>query len=182
MQSIRIVAGLLVALSCSFAPACLQNLQAPEPPAAPASVDDEPANEAQEALAEEQVGEATEAISDAYVFQQVRPDDGKEEGGGWQEATATLSFVEHHHLISTYSYSCTMLVGMPIRAKGRGRISARLAGQISEDVTMVAAANVRDSRSTWVDQGEVFCIALREEMLRLFKDRYRAYGVRVSRL
>jgi hypothetical protein len=45
--------------------------------------------------------------------------------GGWQEATATLEFREHIGLSSSYSYSCTMKVGMPLRAKVPGRIQGR---------------------------------------------------------
>src|SRR5262249_449438 len=47
-----------------------------------------------EAITEEPIGEAPEAASSFYVFHETLPDDGKEEGGGWQEGTAILEFRE----------------------------------------------------------------------------------------
>jgi hypothetical protein len=143
---------------------------------------EEPTDETREASTEEPTGEATEAASSAYTFHETLPDDGKGDGGGWQEGTATLEFMEHTGIFSSYSYSCTMRVGMPLRAKIPGRISARLAQRIAMEVTLDAAGDVKDTRSTWVEQGEAFCIQLHDEMLRLFSSRYRNYGVRVNRI
>jgi hypothetical protein len=171
MQRARLISGLLLVLSCLLAPACLQGPQAPELL---------PTLDRGEAITEEPIGEASEAASSSYVFHQTLPDDGKDEGGGWQEGTATLEFTERTGLISSYSYSCPLKVGMPIRAKVPGRISPRFAQQIAVEVTLDAAGNVKDTRSTWVDQGEAFCIQLREEMKRLFKARYPKYGVKVE--
>jgi hypothetical protein len=181
MQRARLISGLLLVLSCLLVPACLQSSQAPEPLPAPVRAGDDAFGGCRLSVAEP-IGEATEASSSAYTFHETLPDDGTGDGGGWQEGTATLEFTEHTGLFSSYSYSCTMRVGMPLRAKLPGRISARFAQQIATEITLDAAANVKDTRSTWVGQGEAFCVQLHDEMLRLFSSSFRNYGVRVNRI
>jgi hypothetical protein len=104
-------------------------------------------------------------------------DDGKEEGGGWQEAVTRLKFVDARHLVIK-TWWCRVIVGMPLRARMAGRISPDYAAQVTADVAIVAAPVTMALRSEWMAAD--FCKRFRDVMIQSFRDHYKILGARVE--
>jgi hypothetical protein len=121
----------------------------------------------------------TEAYSPSlFQFVTTIPDDGKGAGGGWQVATARLNFVDARQLLMPKTWSCIVEVGMPLRTAADGRISARYAAQVTADIATEASPRVMLLKPQWMQAD--FCDQFGEEMLRLFRKRYRTLGARAT--
>jgi len=117
----------------------------------------------EQSSAAERIGEAAQAAYEhTFHFVVVVDDDGNDAGGGWQSATATLSFVTWRGILPYY-FTCPLEVGMPMRSRVHGRISPAYAARITAEV----ATDVTDSlepEQDWQGRGVVFCAELRERM------------------
>jgi hypothetical protein len=112
-----------------------------------------------------------------FRFGTILNDDGKGEAGGWQEASADLSFVDTRTLIP-HAWTCRITVGMPLRAVALGRIPPGMAAEMSANVATDASGVVMHSRPSWL--GAEFCVALKVEMLSMFAGRHPQLGARVT--
>ncbi|APR83284.1 Hypothetical protein A7982_08633 [Minicystis rosea] len=122
-----------------------------------------------------------EAVQGAYEstfhFATTVLDDGQDDGGGWQVASARLKFGDWRHLPPNF-WTCAVVVGMPLRSAMAGPISSRHAAQITAVVVTEATEEVMRARPRWL--GEDYCIALRAKLREKFRTRYRTLGARVS--
>jgi hypothetical protein len=141
--------------------------------------------EAQRSDGTEPLGEAQQESggrpfgSKEFPFVVARKDDGKEEGGGWQTANATLHFVfTEWGIIPTYQWQCRLEIGMPLRTELEGRISQSRAAMLSAEIANDAADSLEGR--DWKGQGALFCIELKDGMQKLFVSRYLEIGARVN--
>ncbi len=111
-----------------------------------------------------------------FRFVSVIPDDGKDEGGGWQEAAAVLKFIDGRHLIPA-AWSCRVTVGMPFRTSSEGRITPEYAADVTATVATDASEAVMHRRSDWLPAS--FCAEFIGEMRTMFRERHRGLGARV---
>lgn len=156
MRSTHLVAAVVVFLSCALLSAsCVQSPNADTEGAAPAT-QPEPTAETQQPNYE-----------DVFHFVEIVKDDGEGPAGGWQEATASLSFCEWRNTFLPVCWKCPMKVGMPMRTEKRGRISRRLASQMTAEAATDVTDVLMHSRSSWVGQSYVYCKELRESMKKL---------------
>jgi hypothetical protein len=174
MRTARIFAALFLTTSALGTASCVSS---------PESTVDEPREVREELSANdaEPTGEAAQpAYESTFHFAVVVPDDGKDEAGGWQKATATLKFGDWRHPFSPNLWQCPIAVGMPLRAKLQGRISPQYAAQITAEITTEATESVMHSRDRWL--GEEYCRELYRQMQQMFRGpRYRI-GATVARL
>lgn len=112
-----------------------------------------------------------------FKFTTVLPDDGSGEAGGWQAATAGLNIVRWESLIPEF-WTCTVKVGMPLRTVVHGKISAETAASVAAGVATQAAGTVRKIQPP-LPQG-IFCVKLKDEMTRIFKNELKSYGARME--
>jgi hypothetical protein len=112
-----------------------------------------------------------------FKFVTTVKDDGQGEAGGWQEASADLSFVDTRTFIPR-SWSCHLIIGMPLRVAVLGRIAPDSAAEMSADIATDASGVVMHSRPEWLTAE--FCQALKVEMQGLFGERHPHLGARVA--
>ena len=173
---VRHFSAVVVALSCVLLTAsCLQG----------------PADErgGEQAGGTEPIGEAQQQAwtfpfpygSKNFPFVVVREDDGKDDGGGWQEARTVLYFGEWIGTLEKYEWKCPIVVGIPVRSRKEGRISASRAAYVTVEVANAVVPALGASRDSWENQGAAFCVALYDGMRDMFKVKYGGYGATVSR-
>lgn len=103
-------------------------------------------------------------------------DDGRDTGGGWQDATAKLRIVDMRHLIPRI-WSCLITVGMPLRTTGEGPISPETAATRSAAIATQASAAVMRRQAEWIPAA--YCKQLGDEMSALFLIQHPRLGARV---
>lgn len=91
-----------------------------------------------------------------FNFVTIVADDGKDVGGGWQEAKAALTFAHNLFEMTT----CQVRVGMPLRTKLLGKIAESAAASYSASAANTAAGKVWP---TELPPG-IFCSTFKEEM------------------
>lgn len=130
------------------------------------------------------IGEAKQAAyEDTFHFAVIVKDDGEGEAGGWQDASAKLNFVttDDGHILP-YFFRCPVTVGMPIRSKHNGRISAQYAARITAEVTTEITEAMMHERD-WRGEGEAYCDQLRTRMQRALQAApYEVHGTKVTKL
>lgn len=112
-----------------------------------------------------------------FHFVSTRADDGTDQGGGWQQAAASLNFVDGRHVIPQ-SWSCQLVVGMPLRTARDGRIAPERAAVVSAEVATIASSAVMRRQPEWIPSA--FCVRFCEQMRLFFKDDHPTLGARVS--
>ena len=112
-----------------------------------------------------------------FKFTTIVADDGKDLAGGWQAATGTLYYYRLTGFESE-EWTCTVTVGMPIRAQYYGVISAGSAATMAAGVASVASFNLMHVKPE-LTQG-IFCHRLAPEMQQLFKTTYLNLGATVK--
>lgn len=112
-----------------------------------------------------------------FKFVTLVADSGEGKAGGWQKASASIGFVDDRQS-PTASWSCPLAIGMPLRAELMGKISAAKAADMSSTVLTYAGSSTMHSRPAWV--AALFCIKLRENMQKLFKEAYPNLGATVA--
>jgi hypothetical protein len=115
--------------------------------------------------------------SSLFTFTTTLPDDGTDLGGGWQEAQATLSFVDARHLIPN-GWICNLTVGMPMRTANQGVITAAKAASMTAAAATTASATVMHSQPSW--RQATYCPAFARELVAVLKTRYPGIGARAS--
>lgn len=97
-----------------------------------------------------------------FKFVTTIPDDGSSEPGGWQKASVSLSFNRWVGVLPE-SWTCPQItIGMPLRNKDQGTISAEMAASVSAELaTEVSGVVMTDD----IPQG-IFCHKFKEEMTR----------------
>lgn len=111
-----------------------------------------------------------------FPFVTTRPDDGKDEGGGWQVAKANLEFIRIIVPTNVIVWHCPFNVEMPLRAEKIGKISPKRAAKMSAEV----ANSVDAGMDHTLPQG-IFCDKFIAEMRPTFKAKYPDLGARVTR-
>ncbi len=119
--------------------------------------------------------------SSDFSFTTTLPDDGKEEGGGWQEAHANVPITDARGDMFL-GWTCKVKVGMPLRTKTHGAVNAKRAARVSADVGTRAYKAVLPRRQPGEWTPGTFCPLFRKEMTDLFKsiEAYKLLGARVE--
>ena len=84
--------------------------------------------------------------SSVFKFTTIVPDDGKDEAGGWQAATASLKFYRWTGLFPDLPWTCSVTVGMPLRAAAYGTISHTYAATISAGIASQAGMDLMHAK------------------------------------
>jgi hypothetical protein len=117
--------------------------------------------------------------SSVFKFVTIVKDDGEGEGGGWQQAIGTLSFFRWTTLVPE-SWTCTVTVGMPLRAQLYGVITAKQAGIITAGIATTSAFVVSNQQPN-LASGYAFCTAFKAEMGSEFAEQYPRLGAKVNK-
>lgn len=112
-----------------------------------------------------------------FAFVTIINYDGKSLAGGWQEAVATLRFVDARHFIPQ-TWTCNVKVGMPIKPEKYGVISATAAASMSAGAATLASVSVMKSRPEWI--AALYCGDFKTAMERTLNTTYKDLGARVS--
>ena len=115
--------------------------------------------------------------SAAFTFVVIIPDDGKDDAGGWQEASSDLKFVRWTSVVPEY-WKCHVTVGMAIRSKVDGVIAPSYAAAISAAVATQVSANIKASNPD-IPSG-IFCSKLVPGMDTMIKKLYSTLGPTVK--
>lgn len=113
-----------------------------------------------------------------FQFSTIVADDGRDGGGGWQQATAVLRFADTRHVIPTI-WSCRITIGMPIRAVAYGKVSPNQAADWSAEMVTEASTVVMKRRESWIPT--LYCIELVAETNRCFNERLPRLGAQAKR-
>jgi hypothetical protein len=115
-----------------------------------------------------------------FKFATTLPDDGQDAGGGWQVANVTLDFDRWTGILPE-SWTCDVAVGMPLRTKAYGVISAAFAAVASADVANQATSYLMHNPNE-IPQG-LFCAQLPGAMNAMFAADavYKNLGARVTK-
>jgi hypothetical protein len=115
--------------------------------------------------------------SAAFHFKTIVADDGKDEGGGWQEADETLKFVRWTNVLPEY-WTCHVNVGMAIRTKADGVIAPSYAAAITAAAATQVSQNIKDAIPDI--QPGIFCSKLVPGMQATLKALYSSFGILVK--
>lgn len=96
-----------------------------------------------------------------FKFVTIIADDGKDQGGGWQEAVVNLK-IRRWTGWAPESWECPVNIGTPLRSLANGKISPEIAANASAEVA-TEASDVIMTGSPSMPQG-IFCLKLREMM------------------
>lgn len=99
--------------------------------------------------------------------------------GGWQEATATLKFVDARQLLPE-TWTCTIKVGMPIRPEKYGVLSAAVAASMSAAAATTASTAVMHRKPKWI--AVAYCSEFATAVRVTLNATWPNLGARVSRL
>jgi hypothetical protein len=103
-----------------------------------------------------------------FPFVTIVQDDGTDKGGGYQEAKVNLEFEDRNaDTGAKRTWYCDFTIGMPLRTKIMGEISAKRAANISVEVTENAA-----DKMNYDDAGGIFCIKYLPQVRATFKSMY----------
>lgn len=111
-----------------------------------------------------------------FKFKTTIEDDGKGEAGGWQQATATLNFI-HPNNVPKQAWTCSVELGLPIRCKRWGKLSAKYAAYVAA-TSATEATSILVKRSNQWPTG-LFCAQLGPEMMKYIKKEVPELGQRV---
>jgi hypothetical protein len=112
-----------------------------------------------------------------FKFKTTVEDDGTDKGGGEQQASATLAFVDVRH-DPPPAWICNVTIKMPLRTAKYGKISASQAAEISTKVTTKASSAVIHTRDSW--QPTLFCKEFQDKMNDIFYYEYSGLGGRAT--
>lgn len=112
-----------------------------------------------------------------FKFTTLVPDDGKDEGGGWQVATAKLEFFRWISVLWE-DWNCMVTVGMPIRTAVNGTISPSKAATITAGIASEASFDLMHVKPP-LPSG-IFCSKLGPLMQAKFKAQYPTVGATVK--
>ena len=118
---------------------------------------------------------------ETFKFVVAHPDDGKGDGGGWQEAIAALTIVDSR-AVPIGVWTCSIKVGMPLRTKAYPQVPVKWAGETSADIATKARDGVMPGEPAGKWQPGAFCIKLKEAMARSFLEDHKGLGARVNLL
>jgi hypothetical protein len=96
-----------------------------------------------------------------FKFVTIVADDGKDKGGGWQEAIVNLK-IRRWIGWAPESWSCPLKIGTPLRSEANGKISPEIAASASAEVATEASDAIMTS-SPSIPQG-IFCSLLKGQM------------------
>ena len=111
-----------------------------------------------------------------FPFVTVIKDDGKDPGGGWQEAKVNLMFTRAVIPWSVVTWWCPFNIGMPFRAEIMGKISPSRAADLSVEIT--------ESVGRGMDFSEppgIFCSRFMGRVEKAFEDVYPKLGAKVRK-
>jgi hypothetical protein len=115
--------------------------------------------------------------SSVFKFTTVVKDDGRGKAGGWQEASAPLTFGDARGLIPRI-WTCNVTVGMPLRAVAYGPVLSNFAAEVAASVATRAPGVVMHLKEEWLTAD--FCLAFKNEMNKVFREDYERLGAKVS--
>lgn len=172
MRIPQVAAAILLSVSCALPTSCVAG---PTDEAAAYSTGSPPTDDA------EPTGEAAQpAYESVFHFTETVKDDGEGEGGGWQEAIARLKFADWRRPFAPVFWQCPIKVGMPLRNKWIGRISASSAATITARAATDATESVMHSRQSWARQEPAYCREFYAEMRKILNPVTHPLGARVE--
>jgi hypothetical protein len=113
-----------------------------------------------------------------FPFVTIIQDDGTDKGGGWREARANLEFkdvVARIPIDVTTTWRCSFTIGIPLRTEFKGKISEKLAIDLSIDITESVAAKMNYKLPSGF-----FCSQYILAVRAAFDAKYKGYGVTVQ--
>ncbi|AUX43973.1 hypothetical protein SOCE26_054300 [Sorangium cellulosum] len=113
-----------------------------------------------------------------FKFVTIVEDDGKDEGGGWQEAKVNLKFEYAVVPGGKNTWYCALTIKMPIRTKEMGLIDLERAVSLSEEITEYVGYSMRNEYK--LPPG-IFCRRFIDNADAAFKLRYPDLGARVTK-
>ena len=113
-----------------------------------------------------------------FPFVTIIQDDGTDKGGGFREARVNLEF--EHDLVRipldiVTKWRCPFTIGMPLRTELKGKISEKLAIDLSIDIT----ESVADKMDYTLPSG-IFCSQYIIKVRAAFIAKYKGYGTTVQ--
>jgi hypothetical protein len=96
-----------------------------------------------------------------FKFVTIVADDGKDKGGGWQEAVVKLK-IRRWIGWAPESWECPLKIGTPLRSEANGKISPEIAASAGAEVA-TEASDLIMSTSPSIPQG-IFCSLLKDQM------------------
>jgi hypothetical protein len=111
-----------------------------------------------------------------FNFVKTQEDDPTLAAGGWQEADATLKFVDGRQ-DPPAAWTCRLKIGMPLRTEKMGRITSNWAAETSADIATAASSATMHAKTSWVRKE--FCNEWVKEVKAGFKA-YKTLGARVD--
>lgn len=109
-----------------------------------------------------------------FKFKTTVEDDGAGAAGGWQEAQATLTFVDMRAELAMWK--CDLTVGMPKRTAAQGVLTAERAAKMTASAATAASATVMHSQPAWIRA--MYCPAFAKELVAELSRRYPNLGAR----
>jgi hypothetical protein len=114
-----------------------------------------------------------------FKFKTTIRDDGKGDGGGWQEANADVP-ISDARSSPIKNWKCNITVGMPLRTKADGKISAEKAAEVSAEVASQAVKQVMPEQPPGQWAPGTFCVKFKAAMRNIFRANYKSLGARVE--
>ena len=112
-----------------------------------------------------------------FPFVTTIKDDGKGEGGGYQEAKVDLEFIDATASgIVKNRWYCDFTMGMPLRTEFMGKISASRAAKLSKEITEDVANDM-----DWDVAPGIFCIQYVPLVDAAFKSKYKLLGAKAQK-
>jgi hypothetical protein len=108
------------------------------------------------------------------------PDDGRGEGGGYQEARAVLRIVDSTgSIILPRIYNCPVVVGMGIRTKTEGVVTPERAAEVTAGVATYVTNRTYHKQKEWVTAQ--LCNEILAGMQLVFAEHHGGLGARVHK-
>ena len=117
--------------------------------------------------------------SSLFVFKTIVQDDEPSlPAGGWRVAVATLNFSDGRQE-PAQAWTCTVRVGMPLRAEKLGVLSASWAATASAGAATTAGGIVMRMQERWIPAS--FCIRFTEGLEKVLNSANKGLGAKVQR-
>ena len=132
----------------------------------------------QNSEAEEMQNRVGQFAAAAFTFKVTLADDGKDQAGGWQEASTQLEFNDARDGVLKV-WTCSVVVGMPIRSEKGGTVSADYAAKATAGAANIASDVVMTRRQEWLPSD--FCAQFGVALATYLNAKPKIFGAIVKR-
>jgi hypothetical protein len=132
----------------------------------------------QNSAAEEMQNRVGQFAAAAFTFKVTLADDGKDKAGGWQEASTQLEFSDARDRVLKV-WTCSVVVGMPIRSEKGGTVSSDYAAKATAGAANLASDVVITRREEWLPSD--FCAQFGVALATYLNAKPKIFGAIVKR-